>query len=234
MEFKRRLKNIDSDLRLDWLHKDGPPDALRGPYNWLVQAEKPFREATGYRFRSGLAIIICLFMPVLWYINQQLSALADTPKKPGNNLIQILPGGYATPSFPLVTRKSDPAEAGKTTLAEYIGAFNTSVYAGRYSSDQISAFYYIGIPVDYLNKLQSGGYLQELTFPAIIACYKAGITVDYLDQMKENGFLRLFPYSAFAAFYDNGVSVDFLQKLKEKDLLEDLTFVDVLVMFKHQ
>lgn len=230
-----KFKWQNTEPELEWLREGESMDMAAGASGLHGQPGRSLWESISYNLRRCLALVICLFIPVLWYVNQQLSALADYPKKSGLDLLESRAPASAAPLVPpSATGESGFVGTGITGLTDYIASFKASSYGDQFSTAEISALYHTGLTMDYLEKLDENGYLKELTFPGVIALFKTGVTLEYLNQMKEDGYLELFSYPAIAAFYNHKLPVDFLQELKEKNQLQSLSFTDVLVMFKNQ
>ncbi|NGP76177.1 hypothetical protein G3570_06010 [Balneolaceae bacterium YR4-1] len=247
-QLKRELKWLDPDQEL--VHEEDD-----------ITYKKPetLKESLSRGFRSFLAIVLCLIIPVLWYFDWNISAFADNTSGTVTGT-EVVQDGVAplppAPDVPVVSSFDG-------SLLDYTSALKEAGLLDSYSSPAVNAFYENDVPVsylidlneaglvdefsfpaiiaffqnqvpfDYLGSLKDANLLDELSFPAVVAFYENNVSLDYLTSFDEAGYLDEFSFPAIVAYFQNGVSIEFLNELQERDLLGDLSFPAVVEMYQN-
>ncbi|MDX1672847.1 MAG: hypothetical protein R3211_10935, partial [Balneolaceae bacterium] len=218
---KEELDWLDPDQELD--EDDRLPEEFR-------PASPTLRESLSRGFRSTLAVIICLVIPVLWYFNWDFSAFADKTSETVTGFFDESGSTVApAPEAPEIAELPEvpvPPVSGALdmSITEYLAELNRLGYLEKISSPGVTALYENGVPVEYLTELNEAGFLDELSFPAVIAFYENSVPAGYLAQLEQAGYLDELSFPAVIAYFENEVSIEYLNRLNDAGFLDELSF----------
>lgn len=225
--YKRVLHN-----RLDWLEPDQELYYERGYGEGEIETNI-LRESLSIGFRSALAVIICIVIPISLYVGLPGSAFKG-------NAAGISNGEIVGPKFSIVMPEPPPGaprsdeslnESGMS-IVDYAAELNQLGYLDELSVPAVQAFYSNGVPIEYLDRLNKAEILGDLSYPSVIAYYENDVPVDYLTRLDGAGLFNELTFPAVISFYKTEVTIDYLQRLNESGYLKEFSFPAVTAFYK--
>ncbi|MDX1585325.1 MAG: hypothetical protein R3222_01220, partial [Balneolaceae bacterium] len=195
------------------------------------------KESLSRGFRSFLAIILCMVIPVLWYFDWNVSAFADETSDTVTGIFETDPGsgiaeGSVAPLPPAPDLPVMPAFEG--SVIDYTSALKEAGLLESFSSPAVNAFYENRVSIDFLVELDQAGLIEEFSFPAIVAFFQNQVPIDYLSRLKEVNVLDELSFPAVVAFQQNDVSLDYLTRFDEAGYLDELSFPAVVAFYQNE
>lgn len=229
---RERVKRLKNELA--WLDPD--QELVHEEDEGTYKKPETLKESLSRGFRTFLAIVICLVIPVLWYFDWNLSAFTDSSSdtvtgiyEPGSGT-EIAQDGLAplppSPDAPVISSFDG-------SLLDYTSALKEAGLLDSFSSPAVNAFYENNIPVSYLVDLNEVGMVDDFSFPAIIAFFLNQVPLDYLSSLKDANLLDGLSFPAVIAFHENNVSLEYLSNFKEAGYLNELSFPAVVAYYQN-
>ena len=217
---------------LDWLNTD---QELIHEHDEHGYEERPqtFGESLSRGFRSFLAIVICIVIPMLWYFDWNPSAMANETSEFVTGIFddtQEIPAVPAPAPLPVIQGQGGDVVVSSLdmSMVDYAATLNEEGLLEEFSSPAVRAFYENNITVDYLRALRDAGLIEEFSFPAVVAFNQNQVPFEYLRELGSANLLEELSFPAIVSFHQNSIPLDYLRRLDEADILSQSSFPAVV------
>lgn len=197
-----------------------------------------FGESLSRGFRSILAVLICIVIPALLYIDVAPTAVPSS----GDRAFADAIGGYR---FDFIRPEPPPSAAppqeeevlyGRPDMdvenVDYAAALNRMGLLDDLSGPAVQALFSNRVSPAYLVGLYEEGLLSRLSFPALIAYYNNNIPTSYLTELDEAALLSDLSFPAVISFHETAVPLEYLRELKGRGYLSELPFPAVTAFYE--